>query len=181
MDTAVIVALIGTMIALGGSMFAIFLNRDTSNEQLVGAQAYKTLTEALTNLTEQNEGLRALLNQKESYIVYLIDGIRERCSEWKPRDFLLWQKEHTLAPEDASAITSALLDAFDLAAFDRMLLTRVGRRREQITTANGLTQIVTDVVQHAIRENWLEELKQGARLANPKNERLQQTANLPPQ
>ena len=53
-------------------------------------------------------------------------------------------------PARHRAVVDALLSAFDLADFDR-LLASIGKRREVISTANGLRRIVADVVAEAER------------------------------
>ena len=68
-------------------------------------------------------------------------------------------------------LADALIGAFDAASFDRMLR-QFGKSREEITTANGLRNVVWDVLEAAERENWLGELKRSALAANPTNQRL---------
>lgn len=155
----------------------MLLSRQSGNlseQQLTGARAYRELVETISLLDNQNKGLRELANKKESYTVYLINGIRERCS-WKPLDFFAWLDERNGRPrngEQASRFVEALLDAFDLASFDQMLLFQCERERQEITTASGLRNIVLEVVQAANREGWVEQLRQGALAANPTNVKL---------
>ena len=66
----------------------------------------------------------------------------------------------------------ALLDAFNLARFDEMLLIFLTRRREHIALGSDLNQIVLLVITTAEDESWTAELLGAARLAAPANEAL---------
>lgn len=74
-------------------------------------------------------------------------------------------------------LINALISAFNLASFDRMLQLQCNREREEISTANGLRQIIFEVVGAAERENWMNELKQGALAANSSNQMLRELIN----
>lgn len=69
-------------------------------------------------------------------------------------------------------LRDALLDAFDLARFDEMLLIFLSRRREHITLGSDLGQIVLKVITRAEDESWTAELLNASRLASPSNEAL---------
>lgn len=68
-----------------------------------------------------------------------------------------------------------LRGAFSLADFDRMLRTRCGRSREEITTVSGLRHIVVDVISEADRQGWLVALVDGAYEENRSNQLLSET------
>ena len=176
MDVSIIVAVMGTVIAVAGSVIALAVNRPNriAEQRSASSLTYETLTKSILNLSQENDGLRARLVRQESYVVYLIDGIRERCAEWKPLDFGAWSSADLRSDV---GLVNALVVAFDLAGFDRMLRAECGRSRERITTASGLDEIVGDVVDSAEREGWLHLLKKGAVAANPTNEELKRAAN----
>ena len=169
----IVIGMIATLTGEIGTFSVILLRRDTaSQQQLAGSQAYKNLVDGLGSLNQQNESLRKRLSQKEAYIAYLVNGIRERC-EWKPGSFWEWVSQNSSDDRlnNLKPLADALIGAFDAASFDRMLR-QFGKSREEITTANGLRNVVWDVLEAAERENWLGELKRSALAANPTNQRL---------
>ncbi len=139
--------------------------------------------DAAFDLTEQ---LRIEVDRKNAVILTLESHLKAwRNFAFSLRD-QLWKEgidpEHdeptNSAPlyDDNFAFINALLDAFDLASFDRMIRT-IGKRREALTTANGLRAIAFDVVQVAQREGWLNDLKTKAVQANPNNSQLRKAIN----
>jgi hypothetical protein len=163
-----VLAVVGSVLAMLGSVAALVKNRPNHS---MSSLAHEGLTRSLLNLSQDNEGLRARIIQKDSYIGYLWQWIYEHCSEHRPLDFGAWRSADL---DSDIGLSAALVAAFDLAGFDQMLRVHCGRVRERITTANGLDAIVFDVVRSAEREGWLPLLKRGALAANPTNEQLQQ-------
>ncbi len=141
------------------------------------------VVDASINLMEQ---LRAEVSRKDAII-----AMRERAIRvWRRYAFTLrdqiWRLGHDPdvdEPTNNDAVSTsfdkrfadALIDSFDLSGLDLLLLS-VNQRREDITTANGKTAIIYDVIERAQREHWISALKSAAQLANPDNELLQRAA-----
>lgn len=74
-------------------------------------------------------------------------------------------------------LANAMLEAFTIASFDRMLLFELDKEREHIATGS-LTNIVYETIVTARREGWLKELIAAARAENPNNNALREAAEL---
>ena len=85
MATEVIVALVSSVVSLLVGAAGLIANRGGQR-----ADAYKTLSETVANLSNELDELRRTQTLKDGYVVYLIDGIREHC-DWKPLSFFKWQ------------------------------------------------------------------------------------------
>lgn len=86
MATEVIVALVSSVVSLLVGAAGLIANRGGQR-----ADAYKTLSETVANLSNELDELRRTQTLKDGYVVYLIDGIREHC-DWKPLSFFKWQQ-----------------------------------------------------------------------------------------
>lgn len=72
------------------------------------------------------------------------------------------------------AVGDALIDAFDLSHFEKMLRHKLGLRLDRITTTQtGFDAIVWATIQWAVRTNKLSELIAVAKAYNPTNRQLQ--------
>lgn len=78
-------------------------------------------------------------------------------------------------------LASAVQNAFDLKAFDRLLSQRLRRRREDISVGSNVPTIVDAVIEDAERHNWTRDLVREAVRMNPGNERLRSFAETYPQ
>lgn len=73
---------------------------------------------------------------------------------------------------DWKQLHRAVLNAFNLASFDRLLWFELDRKREHYSTSSGFIDIVFEVIQSAENEGWLENLIEKALQANPTNRKL---------
>ena len=67
------------------------------------------------------------------------------------------------------AFNNALIDAFKVSEFDRMMQLHLGRDREEITLSDDERQRIFMVVDAAERQGWTTDLVAGALAANPGN------------
>lgn len=79
----------------------------------------------------------------------------------------------TMTNEQVWQLSDALLDAFDLNSFERVLRTRIGLRLALVTPSHSpLLNQVFDVIQMAERQGWLPELVRAAFEARPDRDDL---------
>ena len=75
-------------------------------------------------------------------------------------------------PKQLRTFNDALIDAFKVSTFDRMLSLQLGRDREEITLSDDEPHRVYMVIEAAEREGWTSDLVTGALAANPGNASL---------
>ena len=84
-----------------------------------------------------------------------------------------------LSGSQCKQLQEALIDAFpDKASLERMLLFELDKNLGTIALEGNLSQIVFDLIKTAQAENWVEGLINGARRANPGNQKLKDVAEL---
>ena len=84
-----------------------------------------------------------------------------------------------LSGQQRKQLQEALLDAFpDKASLEEMLSFELDRNLNEIALEGNLKQIVFQLIRTAQAENWIEDLINGARRANPGNQRLKDVAKV---
>ena len=97
------VTLIGSLVA---SMVALFrsMGEHSTKSQSVSSETLAAMSQTIVSLNEQlGESVEKASTERSrhqeevsllnSYIVYLIDGIRDRC-DWNPKDMRVWKTEN---------------------------------------------------------------------------------------
>ena len=83
-----------------------------------------------------------------------------------------------LSGQQRKQLQEALLDAFpDKASLEQMLSFELEKNLGVIASEGNLSQKVFQLIRTAQAENWIEDLIDGARRANPGNQRLEDIAN----
>ena len=78
-----------------------------------------------------------------------------------------------MSGREIEALRNALLDAFDQASFDQMLLFQLDKSRAAIVADGAFRKVTFDLIQVARREGWALDLIRAAREYNPTNPVLQ--------
>ena len=84
-----------------------------------------------------------------------------------------------LSGQQRKQLQEALIDAFpDKASLERMLSFELSKNLGVIASEGNLSQIVFQLIKTAQAENWIENLINGARRANPGNQKLKDVAKV---
>ena len=83
-----------------------------------------------------------------------------------------------LSGSQRQQLQEALIDAFpDKASLERMLSFELNKNLDAIASGTSLSYVVFQLIKKAEAENWVEDLINGARRANPGNQKLKDVAN----
>ena len=83
-----------------------------------------------------------------------------------------------LSGQQRKQLQEALIDAFpDKASLERMLSFELEKNLDIIASEGNLSQKVFELIKIAQAENWVEDLIDGARRANPGSQKLKDVAN----
>ncbi len=83
-----------------------------------------------------------------------------------------------LSGSQPKQLQEALIDAFpNKASLEQMLFFELNKNLNEIVSEGNLRQKVFELIKKAEAENWVEDLINGARRANPGNQRLKDVVN----